>query len=235
MTGTGGDDLVGRQAVVIGGGSGIGEAVVRELEGRGAEVTVGDIAGIGALPCDVTDESSVAAFFAPFERLDVAVNCAGVSGTYGALADLSLDAWQRTLAVNLTGTFLCLREEIALMGPGASIVNISSGAGLRGFANLPDYVASKHGVIGLTRAAALEHARSGPRINVVAPGTIRTPMLEAFCGGDEGALEQMGRMTPIGRLGTPEEVAAAVGWLASDAASFITGMVLSADGGVSAA
>jgi NAD(P)-dependent dehydrogenase (short-subunit alcohol dehydrogenase family) len=235
MTDVGAGDLEGRRAVVVGGGSGIGEAVVRELERRGAEVTVGDVAGVGSLPCDVTDEASVAAFFAPFDGLDIAVNCAGVSGTYGALADLSLDSWERTIAVNLTGTFLCLREEIALMGAGGSIVNISSGAGLRGFANLPDYVASKHGVIGLTRAAALEHARSGPRINVVAPGSIRTPMLEAFCGGDEGALDRMGRMSPIGRLGTPEEVAAAVGWLSSDAASFITGVVLSADGGVSAA
>jgi NAD(P)-dependent dehydrogenase (short-subunit alcohol dehydrogenase family) len=228
-----GKDLVDRVAVVTGGASGIGAATAAQLRDRGATVVVADLPDV-----DVTDEAAVVGFFddvvAAHGRLDLAANCAGVNGAYGPVVDLSLDEWCRVLDVNLTGVFLCLREELRRMERG-SIVNVSSAAGVQGFANLPHYVASKHGVIGLTRSAALEQARRGVRINAVAPGSIRTPMLEAFCGNDEGALEGMGRMSPIGRLGTPDEVAAAIVWLCSDAASFITGMVLSADGGVSAA
>jgi NAD(P)-dependent dehydrogenase (short-subunit alcohol dehydrogenase family) len=155
----------------------------------------------------------------------------------GPITDLSLETWRGVLDVNLTGTFLCLREELRKMVPqgSGSIVSVSSGAGLRGLAQLPDYVASKHGVIGLVRAAALEHARAGIRINAVAPGSIHTPMLSAFVGGDEKSLAAMGRMSPIGRLGTPDEVAEAIVWLCSDEARFVTGSVLSVDGGVSAA
>ncbi len=223
----------GRVAAITGGASGIGAATADLLRAEGATVVVADLPAV-----DVCREEQVVEFFdsviAEHGRLDLAANCAGVSGTYGKVTELSLADWERTLAVNLTGVFLCLREELRRMETG-SIVNISSGAGLRGFANLPDYVASKHGVIGLTRAAALEYARRGVRINAVAPGTIRTPMLAAFTGGDEDALTGMGRMTPSGRLGTPKEVASAVGWLLSDGASYITGSVISADGGVSAA
>jgi NAD(P)-dependent dehydrogenase (short-subunit alcohol dehydrogenase family) len=132
---------------------------------------------------------------------------------------------------------LCLRAalpHLAAAGGHAAAVNVSSGAGVRGFAMLADYVASKHAVIGLTRSAALEYARQGVRINVVCPGTVRTPMLAAFAGSDEG-LDKMGRMSPIGRLGSPDEIAAAIAWLCSDAASFVTGAVLEADGGVAAA
>jgi NAD(P)-dependent dehydrogenase (short-subunit alcohol dehydrogenase family) len=228
-----GKDLVEQVAVVTGGASGIGAATVGQLRDRGATVVVADLPDV-----DVTDERSVIDFFdevvATHGRLDIAANCAGVNGAYGPVADLSLDEWRRVIDVNLTGVFLCVREEVRRMERG-SIVNVSSGAGLRGFANLPQYVASKHGVIGLTRSVAIEQARRGIRVNAVAPGTIRTPMLEAFCGHDEDALQGMGRMAPIGRLGTPDEVAAAIVWLSSDAASFITGLVLSADGGVSAA
>jgi NAD(P)-dependent dehydrogenase (short-subunit alcohol dehydrogenase family) len=228
-----GTEMAGRVAVVTGGASGIGAATVALLRRQGAVVEVADLPDV-----DVTDEASVVSFFdrviADHGRLDVAANCAGVNGQYGSVADLSLDEWRRVLDVNLTGVFLCLREEVRHMGRG-SIVNVTSGAGLRGFANLPQYVASKHGVVGLTRSAALEYARRGIRINAVAPGSIRTPMLESFCHGDEDALANMGRMAPMGRLGTPDEVAAAIVWLSSDAASFICGLILSADGGVSAA
>jgi NAD(P)-dependent dehydrogenase (short-subunit alcohol dehydrogenase family) len=237
-------DLDGRLAVVVGGaGAGIGAATVALLRERGAEVVVADVkpasAGDGAevRPCDVTVESDVVDLFSSLDRLDIAVNCAGVSGAMGPLTELSLDTWNRTVGINLTGTFLCLREELKLMAAQGSgvIVNLSSGAGLRGLAQLPDYVASKHGVIGLTRSAALEHARAGIRVNVVAPGTVRTPMLEAFVDGDEASLKGMGRMSPIGRLGTPDEIAEAIVWLCSDASVFVTGSVVSVDGGVSAA
>ena len=119
-------------------------------------------------------------------------------------------------------------------GGHAAVVNVSSGAGVRGFAMLADYVTSKHAVIGLTRSAALEYARRGVRVNAVCPGTVRTPMLAAFAGSDE-ALDKMGRTAPIGRLGTPEEIAEAITWLCGDASSFVTGAVLEADGGVAAA
>lgn len=221
--------FAGRVAVVTGGASGIGAATVARLAIAGATVHVADLPEV-----DVTDEVGVVEFFDRVGPLDLAVNCAGVSGTFGPIAELDLAAWSHTLAVNLTGVFLCLREELRHMTRGA-IVNVASAAGLRGFAQLPDYVASKHGVIGLTRAAALEHARSGIRINAVAPGGVHTPMLERFVGGDPDGLAAMGRTAPMGRLATPEEIAAAVFWLCSDDAAFVTGAVLSADGGVSAA
>jgi NAD(P)-dependent dehydrogenase (short-subunit alcohol dehydrogenase family) len=221
--------FAGRVAVVTGGLSGIGAATVARLEAAGATVHVADLPEV-----DVADEAAVVQFFDRVGEVDLAVNCAGVSGTFGPIAELSLADWSHTLAVNLTGVFLCLREELRHMTTGA-IVNVASAAGLRGFAQLPDYVASKHGVIGLTRAAALEHARSGIRINAVAPGGVHTPMLERFVGGDPDGLAAMGRTAPMGRLGTPEEIAAAVVWLCSDDAAFVTGAVLSADGGVSAA
>jgi NAD(P)-dependent dehydrogenase (short-subunit alcohol dehydrogenase family) len=115
---------------------------------------------------------------------------------------------------------------------GGAIVNVASAAGLMGFAHLPAYVASKHGVIGLTKSVALEFARKGIRVNAVCPGNVRTQMLEGFAGGDEQTLQGMGRMQPIGRLGTPQEVAEAIVWLCSDAASFVTGHAMAVDGGV---
>ena len=234
-------DLDGRLAVVVGGaGRGIGAATAALLASRGAEVVVADVApdaGSGVRSCDVTVESDVVDLFSSLDRLDIAVNCAGVSGAMGPLTELSLDTWKRTVGINLTGAFLCVREELKVMAAQGSgvIVNVASGAGLRGLAQLPDYVASKHGVIGLTRSAALEHARAGIRVNAVAPGSVRTPMLEAFVGGDEASLKGMGRMSPVGRLGTPEEIAEAIVWLCSDASVFVTGSVVSVDGGVSAA
>jgi NAD(P)-dependent dehydrogenase (short-subunit alcohol dehydrogenase family) len=120
-------------------------------------------------------------------------------------------------------------------GGGGVIVNTSSGAGLMGFAGLSAYVASKHAVIGLTKTAALEYARSGIRINAVCPGTVRTPMLEGFMGNNEDALKAMGKMMPIGRLATPDEIAAAVVWLCSDEARYVTGVALPVDGGAAAA
>ena len=249
-------DLDGKAALVTGGASGIGRATVELLAARGAEVLVADldegkgadtVAAVQALggratfrrvdvtvPAEIT--AMVGAVVDAFGRLDIAVNNAGRTGTYAALADQQLEDWNTTLAVNLTSVFLSLQAEVPAMlaNGGGAIVNTSSGAGLMGFANLPAYVASKHGVVGLTKSVALELARSNVRVNAVCPGSVRTPMLEGFTGGDEQALLGMGKIQPIGRLGTPAEIAEAIVWLCSDASSFVTGVALPVDGGVMA-
>ena len=246
-------DFEGKVALVTGGGSGIGRAAAVLFAGRGARIVVADLdaeGGAGTVKeiesaggtatfvrTDVADPLQVSAMVAAavdaYGRLDVALNNAGLPSTYAALADQTLADWDRTLAVNLTSVFLSMQAEIPVMleTGGGAIVNTSSAAGLMGFANLPAYVASKHGVIGLTKSVALEFARKGVRVNAVCPGTIRTQMLEGFTGGNEEALQGMGRMQPIGRLGTPDEVAEAIVWLCSDAASFVTGHAMAVDGG----
>ncbi len=161
---------------------------------------------------------------------------AGTPGVYADVADSQRDDWRRTLAVNLDGVYFCLRAELRVMrdaGSG-SVVNVASSAGRMGVPGLAAYSASKHGVIGLTKSAALEVARHGIRVNAVCPGSVRTPMLRGFVGGDEAQLEKMGRRAPMGRLGEPAEIAEAIVWLLSDAASFVTGDALSSDGGVAA-
>ncbi len=244
----------GRVALVTGGASGIGRATALQLAQEGAAVMVADlershgdlvVAAIeaaggraGFVQADVSDPDQVTAMVAAVEeefgRLDVAVNNAGMPGTYKPLIEQSLTDWQRTVGVNLTGTFLCLQAEIpAILDVGrGAIVNVASAAGLIGFANLPAYVASKHGVVGLTKSVALEYARRDIRVNAVCPGNVHTPMLEGFAGGDQKALTGMAKMTPIGRLATPEEIAEAIVWLCSDAASFVTGHAMAVDGGV---
>jgi NAD(P)-dependent dehydrogenase (short-subunit alcohol dehydrogenase family) len=241
-------------ALVTGAASGIGAAcavglaesghdvAVVDLDGDGAETVAGSLGGDArSWTMDVSDEASVASAVAGvaqrFGRLDTVVNAAGTSGRSSSVVDLPAADWDRTIAVNLRGSFLVSRATLGLLEAdgGGSLTFISSGAGRRGFATLADYVASKHGVIGLMRSLALEYARRGVRINAVCPGTILTQMLVAFAGGSPEAAEKMGRMAPIGRIGTPDEVAAAVTWLSSAAASFITGAVIDADGGVSAA
>jgi len=247
-------DFAGKSAIVTGAASGIGRAAAVLLAARGAGVLVVDLDEVGARATvdaiidvggaalfqrtDVSDPTEVRAMVSAaleaFGRLDVAVNNAGTPGTYAALADQTLADWERTIAVNLTSVFLSMQAEIPPMieTGGGAIVNTSSAAGLIGFANLPAYVASKHGVVGITKSVALEFAKQGVRVNAVCPGSIRTGMLEGFTGGNEQALEGMGRMQPIGRLGTPEEVAEAIVWLCSSASSFVTGHALAVDGGV---
>jgi NAD(P)-dependent dehydrogenase (short-subunit alcohol dehydrogenase family) len=229
--------LDGRVALVVGGTSGIGAATASLLRDGGATVVVADLhASDGDEAVDVTDgeavDELVAGLGARHGRLDIAVNAAGVAGTYATVAESDPAAWDRTIAVNLTGVYRCTRAELAVMVPAGSgaIVNVASAAGAIGVPGLAAYSASKHGVVGLTRSAALEVARSGVRVNAVLPGSTRTPMLSGFAG-DDAALERMGRATPIGRLAEPAEVARAIVWLASDDSSFVTGEALAVDGG----
>jgi NAD(P)-dependent dehydrogenase (short-subunit alcohol dehydrogenase family) len=244
--------LDGKAALVTGGGSGLGRASALALARAGAAVTIADVNEDGGketaalveqaggeadfLRADVTQPDDVAVMIyetvARWGHLDCAVNNAGITGTAAPTADYTLDDWNRTIALNLTSVFLCLKHEIpAMLERGGAIVNMASGAGLVGFPGLPAYVASKHGVVGLTRAAAMEYAGQGVRINAICPGSTRTPMLEDFMGGDEQVERMLTRPIPVGRLGRPEEIADAVVWLCSDAASFVVGHALAVDGG----
>jgi NAD(P)-dependent dehydrogenase (short-subunit alcohol dehydrogenase family) len=168
--------------------------------------------------------------------LDVAFNNAGVEGAAAVTHECTPGNWERTLAVNLGGVWSCMRHEIPRMlerGAGA-IVNCSSVAGLVGFASIPAYAASKHGVIGLTRTAALEYAGQGIRVNAVCPGVIDTEMVERFTGHNPEAEAALVATEPVGRLGRPEEIADAVVWLCSPRSSFVTGQAIAVDGGFSA-
>jgi NAD(P)-dependent dehydrogenase (short-subunit alcohol dehydrogenase family) len=245
--------MAGRVAIVTGGATGIGRASAIAFARRGARVVVADVnddAGAETVKLaqaegtdatfvhtDVTDSSSVAAMvdvaIDSFGRLDFAHNNAGMSGVAAGVVDCTEELWERTLALNLTGVWLCMKHEIPRMleSGGGAIVNTSSGAGLVGFAALPAYVASKHGVIGLTKSAALEFVRAGIRVNAICPGTTRTPMIEAYIGGDADVEKMMTLASPLGRMARPEEMAEAAVWLCSDAASFVNGVALPVDAG----
>jgi NAD(P)-dependent dehydrogenase (short-subunit alcohol dehydrogenase family) len=246
-------DFAGKVALVTGGGSGLGQAAARLLAGRGARVVVADINESGGaetvqqcidagseavfVRTDVTIEADVQGAVATavdrWDRLDAAINNAGINGPTKMIADYTLDEWNTVLAINLTGIFLGLKYEVPQMlaQGGGAIVNTSSGAGLRGFALLPAYVATKHAVLGLTKAAALAYVKEGVRVNAVCPGSTRTPLLEGFMGGDPAMEAAMANSAPIGRLARPEEIAEAMVWLLSDAASFMVGHALAVDGG----
>jgi NAD(P)-dependent dehydrogenase (short-subunit alcohol dehydrogenase family) len=245
--------LRGKVALVTGAGSGIGQAaalafahagarvVVADIDADGGQATVHRIAELGGeaicIPADVAQEDDVARLIAEtvarYGRLDCALNNAGISSGGGLTHELSEEMWSRVLAVNLTGVWLCLKYEIAQMlrqDGGGAIVNVASVAGLVG-GTTAAYVASKHGVVGLTKQAALEYAPHGIRINAVCPGVIQTPMVDRVFAARPGLAERWLAAEPIGRLGTPEEVAAAVVWLCSEAASFVIGVALPVDGG----
>ncbi|WP_197461270.1 SDR family oxidoreductase [Acetobacter malorum] len=181
-------------------------------------------------------ETRMARTVETFGRLDCAFNNAGVISQHHNTADLPDAEWDRVMSVNLRGTWYCMKHELKQMlsqGSGA-IVNASSIGGLNGVAGLPAYIASKHGIIGLTKSAALECATKGIRINAVCPGVIETPMLDWLTGGDATVKAELVKAQPIGRLGKPEEIAAAVLWLCSSEVSLVLGHALSVDGGYSA-
>jgi NAD(P)-dependent dehydrogenase (short-subunit alcohol dehydrogenase family) len=246
-------DFAGKAVLVTGGGSGLGQAAARILAGRGAGVMVADLNEDGGAAtveqceaaggeavftrADVTRNDEVAALVDAtvkrWGRLDGALNNAGTTGPSKPTADYTLEEWNAVVALNLTSVFLCLKHEIPQMVAqgGGAIVNTSSGAGLVGFPGLPGYVATKHGVIGLTRAAALEYVKAGVRINAICPGSTRTPMLEGFMGGNAEIERAMENSAPIGRLAHPDEIAEAMVWLLSDAASFVVGHAFAVDGG----
>ena len=250
-------DFEGQVALVTGAGSGMGLATARAFAVAGASIALADVdedalraatdeltaAGHQALAvgCDVSDEDQVAGVvertLATFGRLDMAFNNAGIQVPPSDAADEPTVTFERVNAINLRGVWACMKHELRQMreqGSGA-IVNCSSLGGLVGLPGRASYHASKHGVLGLTKSAALEYAPRGVRINAVCPGTIDTPMVAAMVAGGELDLAEALRNQPIGRLGTADEIAAAVLWLCSPGASFVVGVALPVDGGYTAA
>lgn len=249
----GNGSFAGKVAFVTGGGTGIGRAAVLAFAREGASVVVAGLsdqhlqetarmveaAGGRALAvtCDVSRVDDVKAALdkttEAFGRLDYAFNNAGVEQAIIATVDITEDEWDRIIGINLRGVFLCMKHQIPLMlrQGGGAIVNTSSGAGIKGFKGQAAYAAAKHGVIGLTKSAALDYAQSNIRINAVCPGIIATPMMDRFTGGTPEGQQRVISQEPIGRMGKPEEIAAAAVWLCSGASSFVTGAALVADGG----
>ena len=240
--------------LVTGGASGIGRATALAFAIEGAHVVVTDVQiaageetvrrlegtkGSGMfMACDISKSTEVAAVVdccvSNFGRLDYAVNNAGILGDMSLTADCTEDNWDKIIDVNLKGTWLCMKYELVQMmrqGEGV-IVNIASNAAMRGVPELPAYSASKGGVVVLTRTAALEYAKSGIRINAINPGLIETEMVKKQIEANPEAVEVFIAEEPIGRMGQPDEIAAAAGWLCSDSASFVTGHLMNVDGGL---
>lgn len=246
----------GKIALVTGAGSGIGRATALVFAREGAKVVVADVVVDGGeetvrlikaaggeaifVKADMAKaaevETMVQKAVATYGRLDCAHNNAGIEGATGRTADYREEDWNRVISINLTGVWLCMKYEIAQMlkQGGGAIVNTASDAGLLGVPQMPAYVASKHGVVGLTKTAALEYAKSGIRVNAVCPGVIKTPMVERITAQRAGRAERMAAAEPVGRMGKPEEIAEAVVWLCSEAASFVTGLPMPVDGGIAA-
>ena len=246
------DSLKGKVALVTGGATGIGRAAAVALARRGASVMIADVAIDAAeataalareagaraevVRCDVSSAVEVDAMVkTTVERLgglDCAFNNAGIEGTLKPLVDYPRELAAKVIGINLLGVYWCLQAEIPVMAArgGGAIVNTASVAGLVGAGLFSAYVASKHGVVGLTKSAAIEVSKQGIRVNAVCPGVIRTPMLDRLAGEIPGVTDALGNAAPIGRLGTAEEVAEVVAWLCSPAASYVTGHALAVDG-----
>ena len=242
--------FIGKVAVVTGAASGIGRATAVAFAAEGARVAILDrtedalqqtaeavraaggevltIAGDVSKPEEVG--AAISRVVGKFGQLDIAFNNAGVENKAVPMAEIELEEWDRILDINLRGTFVCMKHELAQMirqGSGV-IVNTSSGAGVRGVAGGAAYTASKHAIIGLTKSAALDYAKSNIRVNAILPGNIETPMMDRFTGGD---LQKAIDLEPVGRLGKPEEIADAVLWMSADLGAFVTGAAISVDGG----
>lgn len=246
--------LDGKVALVTGGGSGMGRASAVEFAAQGAKVLVADYLPDGGerttavikdkggdavfVQIDVSDPAQVEAMVKKavdtWGRLDFAHNNAGIEGLLGPTVEGTLENWNRVLATNLTGVWLCMKSEIAQMlkQGGGAIVNTASAAGLQGVEGLSAYCASKHGVVGITKVAAKEYAKSGIRVNAVCPGPIETPMLKRIIDVSRTMTpSSTAGATPMGRSGKAEEVTRVVVWLCSDAASYVTGVAMPVDGG----
>ncbi len=250
-------DFTGKVALVTGAAAGMGLATARAFAEAGAAVVLADFkedavraateklatAGHRALAvrCDVSDDAQVAAMVeravAEFGRLDAAFNNAGVMARIAPTADSAREDWDRVTGVNLRGVWSCMKHELRQMerqGGGAIVNNASVGA-LTGNPGIASYIASKHGVVGLTRTAALEYVRRGIRVNAVNPGLIDTQIARDVVGGNEQAYAELGKQVPIGRPGRPEEIASVVLWLCSPGASYVVGHALTVDGGMTVA
>jgi NAD(P)-dependent dehydrogenase (short-subunit alcohol dehydrogenase family) len=246
--------LEGKVALITGASSGIGQATSRIFAREGAKLVLADVVEEGGnrtlkmvqdlgaqalfVKCDVGRwnevEAAIAKAVQTYGRLDCAFNNAGIEGKSADTHECTEENWNRVIAINLTGVWYCMKAEIAQFlkqGNGGAIVNTSSGAGLAGVPHMPAYVASKHGVAGLTRAAALEYGKHNIRINAVCPGPIRTPMLGRLTHERPDIEQRFARSEPLRRLGEPSEIGEAAAWLCSDHASYVTGLPMPVDGG----
>lgn len=245
-------EFAGRVAFITGGASGLGRAAAQQLAVAGASIAIADVQhdaaralahelgahGVQAIncACDVRDDHAVAQAVATtverFGRLDIAINAAGIGGPEVRTAEYDPLEWERVIDINLNGVWRCMRHQIpAMLGNGGGvIVNVASVAGLIGFPRHPAYAASKHGVVGLTKTAALEYGRKGIRINALCPGFTLTPMVQHMIDAGLPA-DTLAARVPLGRLGTAEEVAATILYLCSSASAFMSGHALAIDGG----